>query len=119
MDRRKFLRVVTQASIAALWVNGAPGLSFEGLNGPQVGSVVAKISGNWYRGARKGVLQTSPDAGKSWKPAFNFGEACAIQRIFERNGKITLQIGVKGYSFLVESPDGLTWWTVGQAPVRA
>jgi hypothetical protein len=65
-----------------------------------------------------GQIFESLDSGKTWQPQANFGKQCSIQEIYERNGKIYAQVGIRGYGFVVESRDGRTWYTLNWVQPR-
>jgi microcystin-dependent protein len=70
-------------------------------------------------GTLDGRIFESLDNGKTWQPRANFGKQCLIQGIYECNGKLYAQVGIGRHSFVAESRDGRTWYTLNWAPQRA
>jgi hypothetical protein len=69
-----------------------------------------------FRGTPYGRILESPDGGQSWRSVANFGEHCAILRMFEHQGQIYAEVGIQGYSFFLRSPDASIWYTTDPVP---
>jgi hypothetical protein len=118
MNRRDFLKTVAQTSLTAIAVVALPQLRGSTRSTSPID--VRTVAGSRkLLGASDGRILESLDRGKTWLPRANFGEQCSILDIYERNGKIYAQVGIGRYSFVVESRDGRTWYTLNWVPQRA
>jgi photosystem II stability/assembly factor-like uncharacterized protein len=118
MNRRDFLKTVAQTSLTALAAVTLPQLQGSVRAASPVD--IRTVAGNRkLLGTLDGRIFESLDGGKTWQPRANFGGQCSILDIYERNGKIYAQVGIGRYSFVVESRDGRTWYTLNWVPQRA
>jgi hypothetical protein len=118
MNRRDFLKRVAQTSLTAIAAVTLPQLQGSARGASPV-DIQTSAGGKKLLGTLDGRIFESLDSGKTWQPRANFGKQCSILEIYERNGKIYAQVGIGSYSFVAESRDGRTWYTLNWAPQRA
>jgi len=118
MNRRDFLKTVTQTSLTALAFVAPPQLRGSTRSASPV-DIRTVASSKKLLGTLDGRIFESLDSGKTWQPRANFGRQCSILDIYERNGKIYARVGIQGHDFLVESRDGRVWYTLNWAPRKA
>lgn len=99
MNRRSFLIGIAQVSLAGLLAAAAPR------------TILATPAGRMLRGTGHGKLYESQDGGQTWQQIVNFGPQYTVLDLFERRGSFYARLGFDKYSFLLQSSDGLTWWT--------
>jgi len=107
MDRRDFLRGAIGASLAFGLVALAPAV--------QTGTASAQANDTLprFRGSSDGRIFELSGDDATWLPRANFGEHCAIPEVSERDGRVYARVVVQGHAFIVQSPDGRKWYTLG------
>ena len=118
MNRRDFLKRVTQTSLTAIAAVTLPQLRGSTRSASPV-DIRTSAGGKKLLGTLDGQIFESLASGKTWQPRANFGKQCSILEIYERNGKLYAQVGIQAYSFVAESRDGRTWYTLNWVPQRA
>ena len=118
MNRRDFLKRVAQTSLTAMAAVTLPQLR-SSAGGASPVDIRTSAGGKKLLGTLDGRIFESLDSGKTWQPRADFGKQCSIQEIYERNGKIYAQVGIGRYSFVVESRNVRTWYTLNWVPQKA
>ena len=105
MQRRTFLKLAATTTVAAgarvafPWPAAAA-------NQP------VSYGGSLYRAAGGGRIETSADAGKTWKLHSNLGDMFSIKSLAVRGGRLNLSVGYAGRTFpLVLGQDKRSWLT--------
>lgn len=70
-----------------------------------------------FKGTANGQILTSPDGGKTWQVAVDFGPQCKVQKVIRGRTKMKADLVYEGLPFTLVSTDGRTWYTDSyQAP---
>jgi hypothetical protein len=105
MQRQTFLKLAASTTVAAgarlafPWAAAAanPSVSYRGL---------------LWRAGGAGKIQTSADAGLTWKLHSKLGSTNSIKKLVVRNNRLYLTVGYAGHSFpLVLGRDKRSWHT--------
>lgn len=105
MHRRTFLKLAATTTVAAgarvafPWAAAAA-------NQP------VSYGGALYRAGGAGKIETSGDAGRTWKLHSNLGDMFSIKSLAVRSGRLNLFVGYAGRTFpLVLGQDKRSWLT--------
>jgi hypothetical protein len=105
MQRRTFLKLAATTTVAAGTRVAFPWAA-AAANQP------VSYGGSLYRAAGAGKIETSADAGRTWKVHSNLGEMYSINTLAVRGGRLNLSVGYAGRSFpLVLGQDKRSWLT--------
>lgn len=114
MNRRELLKAAAAAGLSLAALSLAPH------GAPFVARVVeAAALGRLLRGTRDGRLLESVDDGQTWQVVANFGAACEVVSVAERNGRAHARIATAEGAFVLHSTDARTWRTSGALESRA
>ena len=106
MQRGTFLKLAASTTFAASaklafpWAAGAanPPVSF---------------AGRLWRAGAAGTIQTSANAGQTWKLHSKLGSKNSIKKLIVRNNRLYVTVGYAGHTFpLVLAQDKRSWRTV-------
>ncbi len=111
MDRRDFLKVMTQISTTGLAAAILANLPARAAPDASLAPIQTEALGRKFRGTSDGRIFESRDGGRTWQLIANFGKHCAILTLLEHQDQVYAQIGVQGYSFLVRSSNARLWYT--------
>jgi hypothetical protein len=111
MNRRDFLKGMAGVSLTwlAMPVLPAPPAATRINNGSAL--LYSHALNRTFRGTPDGLILESLDGGATWQAIANFGSHCSIERLFDVDDRVFVQVGVQDYSFLVASTDARTWRT--------
>jgi len=105
MQRRTFLKLAATTTVAAgarvafPWAAGAA-------NQP------VSYAGSLWRAGGAGKIETSADAGRTWKLHSDLGDMFSITNLAVRNNRLNVTVGYAGRSFpLVLGQDKRSWLT--------
>jgi hypothetical protein len=118
MNRRDFLKKAAQISLTAMAAVMLPPL-WSSAGGATPADVKVVAGDKKLLGTLDGRILESLDHGETWLPRANFGKQCSILGLYERNGKLYARVGIGRYSFVAESRDARTWYTLNWVPQRA
>jgi hypothetical protein len=105
MQRSTFLKLAASTTVAA----GAR-LAFPWA--AAAANQPVSFGGRLYRAGAHGKIQTSKDAGRTWKLHSNLGHTYSIKSLAVRGGRLHLSVGYAGRSFpLVLARDKRRWLT--------
>lgn len=105
MQRGTFLKLAASTSFAA----GAR-LAFPW--GAAAANQPVSYAGRLWRAGGAGKIQTSANAGRTWKLHSNLGHTNSIRHLAVRNGRLHLSVGYAGRTFpLVLAKDKRSWLT--------
>lgn len=106
MVRRVFLVATTRAILGGIATILMPRLANAAVN-----SSVRQL-----KGTPNGQVLESLDGGDSWRVCADLGSDIVIHRLAQHDGEIFLQADFRGYSLVLKSPNGRTWYTSEWAP---
>lgn len=114
MNRRTLLKAAAAAGLSLAALSLAP---HGALTSARI--VEAAALGRLLRGTHDGRVLESLDGGASWQVVANFGAACEVVRIVERDGRAYVRVAVGGPTFDLHSTDARVWRTPGAAEGQA
>lgn len=112
MDRRDFLTVFGQTSLASVVILGTP--KFLRAKAPEQ----IEFKGMLFKRMENGKIHFSIDNGVTWDVTVNFGADRRIQRLYSNRQYIYAQINHQGYTFTLRSIDGKKWRSISTSFIR-